>query len=254
MLIDTHAHLYLEGFDSDRDKVLQNAVSAGVSHIVLPNIDQDSVLPMMKMVIEYPTICFPLIGIHPCSVKDDFENDLKFINDLLVKNRFWGIGEIGLDYYWDKALIKEQIHAFEIQLDLAIEHQLPAIIHIRESFEDTWSILSKRDNTGILHCYPGSLEQAKKVIDKGFLLGIGGVLTFKNAHLVDVIKGIDLKYIVLETDSPFLTPAPFRGKRNEPSYLVPIAQKIAEIKGVDFETVARITTENAKRIFKFEGE
>jgi len=252
MWIDTHSHLYLPEFDADRDLVFQRAAEAGVQKIVLPNIDNDS-LPALKKTIEtYPNVALPLIGLHPTSVSDNVEADLQFVKDELQQHTYYGIGEIGVDLYWDTSRRKEQHQAFKMQLELAADYHLPVIIHIREAFDDVFSIIESmhRELYGIFHCFTGTYEQACRAIDLGFFLGIGGVVTFKNSTLPEVIKNIDLKYLVVETDAPYLTPHPHRGTRNESAYIPLIGKKIAEIKTCSVEEVASATTYNARTLFK----
>jgi TatD DNase family protein len=257
MWIDTHSHLYLSDFDTDRKDVFFRAKNADVHKIVLPNIDA-STLPLLKRTVsEYPSITYPLIGLHPSSVTATVKKDLKFIENELQTNPtyYYGIGEIGIDLYWDKTFIKEQIYAFKHQLDLAIDYHLPAIIHVRNAFNEVLSILKQYNSSnlfGILHCFTGSLEQAYQVIDLGFYLGIGGISTFKNSSLQKIIKQLELKHLVVETDAPYLTPHPYRGKRNESSYIPIIGNKIAKLKHIPVEEIKHQTTQNAINIFNFE--
>jgi TatD DNase family protein len=253
ILTDTHSHIYLEDFDKDRDGVVLNALNQSVKYIFLPNIDSNSIERMLKLSKKYPDRIFPMIGLHPGSVEDDYKIEFEKLMVHLNKEKFYAIGEIGLDYYWDTTYVEEQKEIFEKQLDIALENNLPAIIHVRKAFNDVIEIikLPKYKNLiGIFHCFSGSIEQAKIIIDNGFKLGIGGVVTFKNSKLDKVLEQIDLKHIVLETDSPYLAPEPKRGKRNESTYTIYIAKKIAEIKNTTLEEVAKITTKNAEEIFK----
>lgn len=254
MLIDTHAHTYEEDFFSDIDLVVQNAENAGVSKVLLPNIDLDSIEKMNVLVSKYPNTFIPMMGLHPCYVKEGWESDLKQIKDTLYENpnRFCAVGEIGLDYHWDTSLVDAQKFCFQEQLEWSAELKKPVSIHTRKSLFDVISVLKKNKEKqlqGVIHCFSGSLEEAKQVLDLGFYLGIGGVVTFKNAGVAEVIKEIDLKYLVLETDAPYLAPAPHRGKRNENSYVRIIAEKIAEIKDVSLEEVSNVTTQNACNLF-----
>ncbi|HIA36621.1 MAG TPA: TatD family deoxyribonuclease [Flavobacteriales bacterium] len=253
MLIDTHTHLFLEQFAADDEQVIESAVTNGVERFYLPNIDSSTYDSMMAFVGKYPGRCYPLIGLHPCSVKEDFETELDFIREKLSKQTFNGIGETGIDLYWDKTNLDNQITAFTSQIQLAKENKLPVIIHCRESFNEVFEVISKCNDEslfGIFHCFTGSVKQAQDVISLGgFKMGIGGVLTFKNGGLDQTVKEIDLKHLVLETDSPYLAPAPYRGKRNESSYLKIIAERLAEIKEKSLEEVAAITTENANMVF-----
>jgi len=253
MFIDTHTHLFLKEFSDDIDKVIETAVSNDVEEFYLPNIDSSTYHSMMALVEKYPERCFPLIGLHPCSVKDDFKGELNFINEKLSENTFYGIGEIGIDLYWDKSSLGQQIEAFSCQIELAKKNKLPVIIHCRESFDEVFDVVSNQNDEslfGIFHCFTGTIEQAQDVISLGgFKMGIGGVLTFKNGGLDHTVKEIGLEHLVLETDSPYLTPAPFRGKRNESSYIKIIAERLAEIKEKTLEEIGTITSKNAHNIF-----
>ncbi len=251
--IDTHSHLYLPEFDKNRDEVINRAIREGINKICLPNIDTRSVKPMMDLVNKYPDFCFPMIGLHPTSVKKNYQDVLKKVQEYLLKENFIAIGEIGIDLYWDNTCKEEQKKAFREQIGLAIDNHLPVVIHIRESFDEVFQILDdfKPDYPkGIFHSFTGNLYQANRAIAMGFKLGIGGIVTFKNSGLDKVVKDIDPKHIVLETDSPYLAPVPKRGKRNESSYLVFTAQKIAELHNITIEKIAEITTQNAIKIFK----
>jgi len=253
ILTDTHSHIYLEEFDKDRDEVVYNSLNLGVKYIFLPNIDSSSIDDMLSLSKKYADRVFPMIGLHPGSVEDDYKNELDEVLSHLEKEKFYAIGEIGLDYYWDTTYKEEQKEVFEKQLHIAMQHNLPAIIHVRNAFDDVIEILAKPkyDNLkGILHCFTGNLEQAKFFIDRGLKLGIGGIVTFKNAGLDKLVEQISLNDIVLETDSPYLAPMPKRGKRNESTYLRYIAKKVAELKQVSIEELAEITTKNAEEVFK----
>jgi TatD DNase family protein len=250
--IDTHAHLYLQEFDSDRDATIQRAVDSGVKKIYLPNIDSDTIGPMLDMVNRYPEVCLPMIGLHPCSVGPQFEASLEVVKSQVRDGQFVAIGEIGTDLYWDKTFRDEQEVCFREQLRLAKAHTLPVAIHSRETLD--WNIELVRDSwepmlKGVFHCFTGSVAQANAIIEMGFYLGIGGVVTFKNSGLAEVIAQIPLKHLVLETDAPYLTPHPHRGKRNESGYLTLIAQKIAEAQGRSLNEIADITTANATSLF-----
>jgi TatD DNase family protein len=251
---DTHTHLYLNAFDEDRSEVVQNAIDQNIKYMLLPNIDSASVSGMFELCTDFPKNCFPMMGLHPTSVKENYKDELKNVEEWLEKKKFIAVGEIGIDLYWDKTFKREQEEAFRYQIDLALKHDLPFVIHSRESFDEIFAVLYDYRESGlkgVFHCFTGTLDQAQKAIDLGFFLGIGGVVTFKNSGLDSVVKEIDLKNIMLETDSPFLAPMPFRGKRNESAYIHLIARKIAEIKNMDLSIVAEITTNNAKNLFKF---
>jgi len=252
MLIDTHAHLYLEQFDEDRDEMLQRAKQQGVGKFYLPNIDSSSVERMLSMEAQYPGECFAMMGLHPCSVKEDYKNELSLVEKWLDERPFAAVGEIGTDLYWDKAYIEEQKTVFQIQAGWAKALKLPIVIHCRDSMDLTIELVQQGQDgrlKGIFHCFGGTLEQAKAIIDLGFYLGIGGVLTYKKSGLDTVLPQIPMEHLVLETDSPYLAPMPFRGKRNESAYIRHIAEKLAEVKSTSLEEVERVTTENAGKIF-----
>ncbi len=252
ILTDTHTHLYAEEFASDSDILIREAIALGVQRFFLPNIDSTSVDGMLQMEKKYPENCFPMMGLHPCSVKENWKEELGHVEKFLSERTFAGVGEIGIDLYWDKTFVKEQEEVFRRQVELANHYKFPIIIHSRDSFEEIYSILletKKEEPFGIFHCFTGTNDQAQRAIDLGFYLGIGGVLTFKNSGLDKVIEKVDLKYLVLETDAPYLAPVPFRGKRNLPAYILKVAEKISEIKNIPLEEVARVTTENSSKIF-----
>lgn len=254
MLIDTHSHIYSEDFTQDRDEALQRAYDSGVKKIVLPNIDSGSIRHMLDLSDAYPHFCYPLMGLHPTSVDEDYEEELLAVEYWLEKRKFYGIGEIGIDLYWERKFKNEQISAFRHQLKLAKSKNLPVVIHVRNSFDETYKVVKEEQDgslKGIFHCFTGSKKEAKKVVELGMFLGIGGVLTFKNSNLSDVLKKVDIKNLVLETDSPYLSPEPKRGKRNESAYLTYVAQKVADIYGLPLDEVAEITTANARKIFEF---
>ena len=255
ILIDTHTHLYLKDFETDRDQVVANAINKGVKYMFLPNINSESVAGMLHLEEKFPDNCFAMMGLHPTDVKDDYKNELQIVEDWLSKRKFIAIGEIGIDLYWDKTFKDEQIIAFKSQIALANKYDLPIVIHSRESMKEIISTLKSLDAKtfkGVFHCFNGTLGDAHEVIKMGFHLGIGGVVTFKNAGLDKIVSEIDLKHLLLETDAPFLTPTPFRGKRNESAYTYYIAQKIAEIKNTSVEEVAAVTTQNALKLFKID--
>lgn len=252
MLVDTHAHLYVEQFKDDRDEMVQRAFAEGVTKLYLPNIDSSSIDGMFALEKKYPDNCFAMMGLHPCSVKDNYKEELAIAERWLSERSFCAVGEMGTDLYWDKTHWKEQQEAFRIQAGWAKELGIPIVIHCRETIDETIALVQEAQDgrlRGIFHCFGGSVEQAKAMIDLGFYLGIGGVLTFKKTNLREVLQEISLEHLVLETDSPYLSPVPFRGKRNESAYLKPIAEKLAEVKETSLEEVARITTQNAAAIF-----
>ena len=251
-LIDTHTHFYLKEFEGDFEQALQRARDAGITKFYMPGIDSTVINAMLKLEKLYPREFFAMTGLHPCSVKKDYLKELKIVEDYLSQRKFVAVGEIGLDFYWDTAFIKEQYNAFNKQMELALSYKLPIVIHTRNAMQQTIEAVkpfAAEGLSGIFHCFGDSNEMAKQIINMGFYLGIGGVLTYKKANLPEALKDIDLKHIVLETDAPYLSPVPFRGKRNESSYLLNIAEKLAEAKRVPIEEVARITSENAEKIF-----
>jgi len=253
MLIDTHAHIYSEEFLHDEDEVLKRAYDNDVKKIILPNIDSGTVKRLLDLNDAYPHLCYPLMGLHPSSVSGDYSEELEAVEYWLEKRKFYGIGEIGIDLYWDRTFLKEQQDAFRHQIKMAKSYDLPIVIHTRESFEEVYSIVrEEQDGTlnGVFHCFSGDETEAQKIIDLGFLLGIGGVVTFKNNPLADVIRKIPLQHLVLETDAPYLTPSPKRGKRNESAYLIYVAQEVAKIYSISVSKVAEITSDNARRIFR----
>lgn len=251
-LIDTHAHIYSSRFDSDRDLVIEEIRNAGVERIYMPNVDVNTIQAMLDCERQYPDLCFPMMGLHPCEVKEDFEDQLTVMKEWLEKRSFAAVGEIGLDLYWDKTFFELQKKALVIQIGWAKEKHLPIVLHCRESMDETIEIISSLQDgnlKGIFHCFNGDLRQAKKIIDLGFLLGIGGVSTYKNGGLDQVIPEIGLQNLVLETDAPYLAPMPHRGKRNSPGYLPFIAEKIGDYLGVSKELVALQTKENTLNLF-----
>ncbi|MFQ5335199.1 MAG: TatD family hydrolase [Flavobacteriales bacterium] len=254
-LSDTHAHLYLPEFDDDRHLVIKRARKAGVERIYLPNIDRGTLPGLRRLCKAYPSTCFPMAGLHPGSVKADYREELRFVEATLSTGGYCGIGEIGIDLYWDNRYKKEQIAAFTRQLELAVSYRLPAIIHVRNAFEEVFTVLDELNCPGlrgIFHCFSGNEEQAEKALSYGgFKLGIGGVLTFKKNLLASVVAGTGLKDMVLETDAPYLTPAPFRGKRNESAYVLHVAEKMAEIKSIGLQEVAEATTAATAEVFGF---
>lgn len=252
-LIDTHAHIYTEEFDLDREDMLRRCEDEGVDKIFMPNVDHASIDRMMEVELKHPNKCISMMGLHPCSVKKEFEKELYLVEQWLHKRKFAAIGEMGTDLHWDKTFWGQQQEAFNIQVTWAKQFNLPIVIHSRESIDETIQLLEPHLNgklTGIFHCFSGNLEQAKKIIAMGFYLGIGGVVTFKNGGLDKVLPDVDIKHLVLETDSPYLAPVPHRGKRNEPAYLSLVVQKIAELKKITAQEVQESTTDNTFRIFK----
>ena len=251
--IDTHTHLYLDNYDADRDEVVTDAINSGVQTMLLPAIDSTTFKSMGQLSAKYPNNCFPMIGLHPTSVKDDYEKEMAFVESELKEGKYIAVGEIGIDLYWDKTYVDEQRDVFRRQLKLAKNYNLPVVIHTRESFDEIYPILkeeSTEELRGVFHCFTGTNAEAEKIINLGFMMGIGGILTFKNSELDKVVQNIPLEHLLLETDSPFLTPMPYRGKRNQSSYLTYIAAKLAEIKRLNIEEVAEITTKNAEKLFK----
>ncbi len=249
LLIDTHAHIYLSEFDEDRTAILEKAWSAGVGAIYLPAIDSSTHQAMFDAEIKYP-VCKSMMGLHPCSVKEDYEKELNIVRQHLQQRKFIAIGEIGLDFYWDKTFTDQQYKVFHWQIELAMEYDLPIVIHSRNATDECIEVVSRHSGVrGVFHCFSGNETQAEKLIDLGFMLGIGGVVTFKNAGLDKVVQAIGLSNLVLETDAPYLAPVPYRGKRNEPSYTRLVAEKIALLLNTSLEEVAKLTTQNAEKLF-----
>jgi len=252
MLIDTHTHLFVPEFDTDRREVVTRAIAEGVEKMFLPNIDIHSIDALNKLAAEFPENCFPMMGLHPCSVKENYKEELLKVENEFSKKRFYAVGEIGIDLYWDKTFVKEQEEVFITQCILASEKKLPIVIHSRNSTAVIISILKKNSHlnlSGIFHCFSGTVKQANEITGMGFYLGIGGVVTYKNSGLDKVVTEIGLENMVVETDAPYLAPVPFRGKRNEPAYILNVVKKIAEIKNIPEEEVARETTVNAEKVF-----
>jgi TatD DNase family protein len=249
---DTHIHLYAEEFNDDRQNLISEAIDAGVTKFFIPNIDSSSVDGMLQLQNQYPSTCFAMMGLHPCSVKENFADELKIVEENLSQQKFFAIGEIGIDLYWDVTFQKQQEEVFVKQLMWASQLNLPVSIHSRNATDLIIELVKKNNqlnNKGIFHCFSGTTEQAHEIISLGFYLGIGGVITFKNSGLDKVVEQIDLKNMVLETDAPYLAPVPNRGKRNIPSYLKLVAEKISSVKNISLEEVASVTTQNAKTIF-----
>lgn len=251
-MIDSHCHIYVEEFGEELDAVLQRAEESGVTSFYMPAIDSSTHEAMMETESKYFGKCFSMMGLHPCSVNESANKELAIIESYLQQRAFAAIGEIGLDFYWDTSYKNEQIHAFHKQIEWALQYKLPIVIHSRNATKECIDVVKQYSSAGlkgIFHCFGGSIEEAVEITSMNFLLGIGGVLTYKNSKLDQTLKDIDLKYIVLETDAPYLTPVPFRGKRNEPAYLKYVAEKIAEVKQITLKEVIEITSDNAKNIF-----
>ncbi|ODS12756.1 TatD family hydrolase [Vibrio scophthalmi] len=251
-MIDSHAHIYASEFDNDRDEVVQRALAQGIDKILLPNIDLDSIEPMLKTEAAYPDVCRSMMGLHPCYVDGNVEQSLATIYSWFSKHSFIAVGEIGIDLYWDKTFRAEQEKAFITQLNWAKEMSLPVVIHTRDSIEETLKLLSQEQDgslSGVFHCFGGSIEEAQAINDLGFHLGLGGVSTFKNGGMDLVIPALDLNYVILETDCPYLAPVPHRGKRNEPAYTQLVAQRVADLREMSLQQVDELTTLNAKTLF-----
>ncbi|AQX13834.1 hydrolase TatD [Elizabethkingia meningoseptica] len=253
-MIDTHTHLYSEQFDEDRDEAISRAKEAGVERFYLPAIDSETHEQMLQLEAQYPGEIFAMMGLHPCSVQPEtWENELALVKEYIDKRPFCAIGEIGIDLYWDKSTLDIQVKAFEQQIDWAIEKDLPIVIHTRESFNETFEVLERKKHPklrGIFHCFSGNLEQAQHAIDLGFILGIGGVVTFKNGKIDQFLDEIPLDKIVLETDSPYLAPVPHRGKRNESAYTSLVLGKLVDIYKKDYKEIEAITNKNALNMFR----
>ena len=252
-MIDTHTHLYSEEFDNDRAAVIARAKAAGVTHCFIPAIDSIYTDRMFALKNDYPDYVFLMNGLHPCNVKENYKEELAHVENLMPTHPFCAIGEIGIDLYWDKTFLREQQEAFAWQIQLAKKHKLPIVIHCREAFEEVFEVLENEkgdDLFGIFHCFTGTEEQAHRAIGYGLHLGIGGVVTFKNGKLDQFLKNIDLQHLVLETDSPYLAPVPYRGKRNESAYIVQVMHKLSDIYALPESEIERITNANATKIFQ----
>lgn len=252
ILTDTHTHLYSEAFDEDRDLVVKSALDAGVKRFFIPAIDSTYTEAMLDLEEKYPEHMFLMSGLHPTHVKEDYKEELAHVEEMLAKRKFYAVGEIGIDLFWDKTFLKQQQEAFVHQIRLAKKYQLPIVIHGRDSFNEIFEILEDEkgdDLYGIFHCFTGTLDDAKKAISYNLKLGIGGVATFKNGKIDAFLSEIDLKHIVMETDSPYLAPTPFRGKRNESAYLVKVLDRLTDIYGLSHHQIAAMTTENSKEVF-----
>lgn len=252
ILTDTHTHLYSEAFDEDRESVIQNAIENGVSRFFIPAIDSTYTQAMLDLRRKFPDHMYLMMGLHPTHVKENFKQELEHVNEMLNNDKFFAVGEIGIDLYWDKTLLEQQQEAFRTQIQLAKKHKLPIVIHCRDAFDEVFEVLEQEkgeDLYGIFHCFTGTLEQAHQAISYNMKLGIGGVVTFKNGKIDTFLNKIDVKHIVLETDSPYLAPVPYRGKRNESVYLISILKKLTDIYGISEEELAVITTQNSKDVF-----
>jgi len=253
-IVDTHCHLYSEEFREDIENVIQSAQKAGVCRFYLPNIDSTSIAAMLHLEAQYPNVCIPMMGLHPCYVNEHYEQELDAVKDWLQKRPFVAVGEIGLDFYWDTSFTDQQYAAFHQQIGWAKQYDIPVVIHTRNAMQETIDVVKQHADgrlKGIFHCFGGSLQEAEQIIEMGFLLGIGGVLTYKKSGLKEVLKHIGLEHLVLETDAPYLTPVPLRGKRNESAYLPYVLKDLAQVKQVPAAEVAAVTTDNANRIFKY---
>jgi len=251
--IDTHAHVYAEELTGSMDRIIENSIKAGVSKILMPAIDSTTLDAMLKVEAQFPAHCIAMMGLHPCYVKENYKEELKLVEDWIGKRKFIAIGEIGLDFYWDKTFVKEQQLVFETQMQWALDLQLPIAIHTRNAMGETIEAVkpfAKKGLRGVFHCFSGSKESAEQIIGMGFHLGLGGVLTYKNAGVAEAIKDIPMEYLVLETDAPYLAPVPYRGKTNEPAYMLEVAKKLAEIKSMPLHEIATITTSNAEKLFR----
>lgn len=253
IITDTHTHLYSEAFNGDRNDIIDSALKKGVSRFFIPAIDSTYTASMLQLEKAYPKNMFLMMGLHPTHVKENYVQELKHVEEMLAKRPFYAVGEIGIDLYWDKTTLNIQKKAFKHQIQLAKHYKLPIVIHCREAFDDIFEVLETEkgdDLFGIFHCFTGTLEQAHKAISYNMKLGIGGVVTFKNGKIDQFLNQIDLKHIVLETDAPYLSPKPYRGKRNESAYIIHVLEKLSYIYGRSKEDIAKITTENSKHVFK----
>ena len=252
MIIDTHSHIYLPEFAIDRADMLKRAENEGVELVLMPAIDNQTHSVMIEAGQNFPGKCLAMMGLHPCSVKEGYKKELEIVRTHFERRRFVAVGETGLDFYWDRTFTNEQYESFQIQIELAIQYDIPIVIHSRNSIDECIKVIGENQKgnlKGVFHCFSGNIEQANQIIELGFFLGIGGVITFKNSGLDKVIDNVNLKDMILETDAPYLAPVPFRGKRNECSYLKYVVEKLSEIKDVSKEEIARITTTNAKELF-----
>jgi TatD DNase family protein len=251
-LIDSHTHLYVTSFNSDRDVMISRAMEAGVSRFYLPAIDSETTMAMLELEEKYPGVCFAMMGLHPCSVNENYKAELDLVENWLSKRPFAAVGEIGLDFYWDKTFTEQQFEVFRVQIEWALQYKLPINIHTRNAMQETINVVKEfkgRGLKGIFHCFTGSYESARQIIDTGFLLGIGGVVTYKNAGLAEVLSKIPIEHLVLETDAPYLTPVPFRGKRNESGYIKYVAERLMSIYQMSMEEIGEITSANALNLY-----
>jgi TatD DNase family protein len=251
--IDTHAHVYAAELTSDLDLVMKNALAIGINKIIMPAIDSSSLDAMLKVEQQFPENCIAMMGLHPCYVKENYKEELKLVEEWIGKRKFIAIGEIGLDFYWDKTFTKEQHIVFETQMQWALDLNVPIAIHTRNAMGETIEAVkpfAKKGLRGVFHCFSGSKESAEQIISMGFHLGLGGVLTYKNAGVAEAVKDIPMEYLVLETDAPYLAPVPYRGKTNEPAFMLEVAKKLAEIKSLPLHEIAAITTSNAEKLFE----
>ncbi len=255
IFIDTHTHLFLPEFKDDHPRVIADAVEKGIRKMLLPNVDDTTMDSMLSLADEYPGYCLPMIGLHPTSVDELFRQKLDSVREMLETRKFWGIGETGIDLYWNDTNLIQQLEAFRLQITMAREFQLPLVIHARNSFREIFEVLDKENDEslrGVFHAFTGNAMQAERIIEYGFKIGIGGIVTFKNSGLDKIAKDISLEHIVLETDAPYLAPVPKRGKRNEPAYLMYTAEKMAEIHGLPLDVIADLTSRNAASLFNLE--
>jgi len=253
IITDTHTHIYSEAFDEDRDEMINRAIKAGVSRFFIPAIDSSYTDSMLQLEKKYPENVFLMMGLHPTHVKENYKDELNHVEEMLAKGKFYAVGEIGIDLYWDTSTLNIQKSAFRYQIQLAKQYKLPIVIHCRQAFDEVFEVLeNEMDNDlfGIFHCFTGTLKQADQAISYNMKLGIGGVATFKNGKIDQFLNQIDLKHIVLETDSPYLSPVPYRGKRNESVYIIKVLEKLSDVYGISVEEIAEITTRNSKTIFK----
>jgi TatD DNase family protein len=251
--IDTHSHIYLPEFDGDRKETVHRAIAAGVEKIYLPNVDSETIASLLQLAADFPDVCIPMMGLHPCSVKPEtYQAELQIVKQLLFQKKYAGVGEIGLDLYWDKSTFNIQVEALETQCAWALELNLPVIIHSRNSTQEAINVISsfaKQGLKGVFHCFSGTKDEAQQIVEMDFMLGIGGIITYKKSDLHECIAGISNEFLVLETDAPYLSPVPYRGKRNEPSYIPHVLSTLAQYRNISEEKLAIITTDNARKLF-----